>query len=190
MIQKKKKGEFQYLDRLKSNYLWKILLYLVIGLAIFMIGLLLNKMEPRNIFSVIAILMVLPGAKQVVGLIATFPYHSVTKKEYEHILSYLKEGQNLYVDMLMTSKDRIMLFPYMVEVPGKIIALADPKEKDVKGVEKDLFQNVRNYCSDYQVCVFKEEKYFLRELSRMIPQEVKEEEREQVLKILFTLVMP
>lgn len=189
-MKRKKKGEYHYLDQLKSRYLWKILLFFVIGLAIFLLGLVLNKMEPRNIFSVIAILMVLPGAKQVVGFVVTFPYHSVNRKEYDEMLSHVKEGETLYVDMLMTSRERIMLFPYMAEVPGKIIALCDPKEKDVKEVEKYLSGNVRNYCSDYQVCVFSDKKYFIRELGRMKPQEVNEQEREQVLKILFTLVMP
>ncbi len=57
-----------------------VIAIIVIALAIFGIGLLLNKMSRANIFTVLAILCVLPWAKQLVALIVLFPYHSVSRE--------------------------------------------------------------------------------------------------------------
>ena len=71
---KVQRGEFGYIRTRKRRALTGTLLMAVIGIAVFVVGLLLNKMSNRNIFTVIAILFVLPGAKNLVALIVTFPY--------------------------------------------------------------------------------------------------------------------
>ena len=71
------KGSFEYINKKKKRKIIMVIAIIVIALAIFGVGLLLNKMSRANIFTVLAILCVLPWAKQLVALIVLFPYHSV-----------------------------------------------------------------------------------------------------------------
>ncbi len=63
------KGDCGYISNRKKKALMGVLLMAAAGLAVFIAGLLLNKMSNRNIFSVIAVLFVLPGAKYLVRFI-------------------------------------------------------------------------------------------------------------------------
>ena len=74
------KGSFEYIKKKKKRKIIMVVAIIVIAAAIFGIGLLLNKMSRANIFTVLAILCVLPWAKQLVALIVLFPYHSVSRE--------------------------------------------------------------------------------------------------------------
>ena len=69
---KVQRGDFGYIKAKKKKSLTGTLCMAAIGVAIFLTGLFLNKMSNRNIFTVIAILFVLPGAKFLVAYIVTF----------------------------------------------------------------------------------------------------------------------
>ena len=77
------KGSFEYIKKKKKRKIIMVVAIIVIAAAIFGIGLLLNKMSRANIFTVLAILCVLPWAKQLVALIVLFPYHSVSRERYD-----------------------------------------------------------------------------------------------------------
>ena len=57
---KKTKGEYGYITKSKKLDIIKMLIYIGIAAAIFIIGLFLNKMSYQNIFTIVAILFVLP----------------------------------------------------------------------------------------------------------------------------------
>ena len=67
------KGCPGYIDAQKKSRIMKTLLYVLIGIAIFVLGLCLNKFEKSNIFTVIAVLMVLPAAKALISVIVLLP---------------------------------------------------------------------------------------------------------------------
>ena len=72
--QKLERREYGYLAQKKRSALFHTVLMVLIGLVIFVVGLLLNKMEARNVFTIAAICMVLPAAKSFVSVIVLFPY--------------------------------------------------------------------------------------------------------------------
>ena len=80
---KKEKGEYGYITKSKKIDLIKMAIYIVIALAIVVVGLLLNKMSIQNIFTVVAILFVLPWARVLVEFIMLFPYHTPDKAQNE-----------------------------------------------------------------------------------------------------------
>lgn len=85
------KGSFEYINKKKKRKIIMVIAIIVIALAIFGVGLLLNKMSRANIFTVLAILCVLPWAKQLVALIVLFPYHSVSRERYEKARSAFRQ---------------------------------------------------------------------------------------------------
>ena len=75
--QKLKKGEYGYIDFKRRTQPLMVLFYILIGLGIFGLGLLLNKFEKANLFTIISFLFVLPAAKKLVNFIVFAPFRTI-----------------------------------------------------------------------------------------------------------------
>ena len=180
------KGDFGYINNRKKKALTGVILMAAAGLAVFIAGLLLNKMSNRNIFSVIAVLFVLPGAKYLVRFIITFPYHSADRETYNRIKGHTDGKMQLYADMLVTSSEKVMLLDFIAVGNKYVIALASSKNQEIK---KYLSDGVHNWGDSYKVKVLDNEKIFLREIDNVTPQETDEEEEANVKSYLTSLVV-
>lgn len=187
-----KKGEFGYIDRQKRWRCLMILAILAIAVAIFIIGLLLNKMSRANIFTVFAILCVLPWAKQVVGLIVLFPYHSVTRERYERVQGILEEqglsDVRLYTDLVITSPDKIMNLDFAVVGAGQVIALTGKEGQDIGYIREYLTKGVHHW-GEFRVKVLDSEKLFVRELKEFEGRAADDEESSQVDSYIRSLMV-
>ena len=86
------KGEYGYISKVKKMDIVKMLIYVAIALAIFVVGLFLNQMSHKNIFTVIAVLFVLPWARIFVEFILLFPYQTPAREDYTKIVPIIKES--------------------------------------------------------------------------------------------------
>ena len=175
------KGDFGYINNRKKKALTGVILMAAAGLAVFIAGLLLNKMSNRNIFSVIAVLFVLPGAKYLVRFIITFPYN--------RIKGHTDGKMQLYADMLVTSSEKVMLLDFIAVGNKYVIALASSKNQEIQYIKKYLSDGVHNWGDSYKVKVLDNEKIFLREIDNVTPQETDEEEEANVKSYLTSLVV-
>lgn len=75
-MKKYNKFEKGYLTYRKNRLFLNVALNVLAAVIIFIAGLLLNKMQPRNIFSVLALLFVLPVGRSL----ATFLFFCHIKK--------------------------------------------------------------------------------------------------------------
>lgn len=187
-----KKGEFGYIDRQKRYRCIMILAILVIAVAIFVTGLLLNKMSRANIFTVFAILCVLPWAKQVVGLVVLFPYHSVTGERYRRVQAILeKRGLSdvrLYTDLVITSPDKIMNLDFAVIGAGQVIVLTGKAGQDTGYIREYLTKGVHHW-GEFRVKVLDSEKIFVRELEEFEERDVDVEENSRVDSYIRSLMV-
>lgn len=188
-----KKGDFGYIDRQKRWRCIMIFVIFAVAVAIFVVGLFLNKMSRTNIFTVFAILCVLPWARQVVGLVVLFPYHSVGKERYERIRGLLQERQELskarlYTDLVITSPDKIMNLDFAVVGGGQVIALVGKEGQDIGYIREYLTRGVHNQ-ADFQVRVFGREKAFIRELEALEWKDTDKEEDSRVDSYLYSLIV-
>ena len=87
----KKRGEYGYIAARKKKTLLGTIIIALIGVAIFLVGLFLNKMSNRNLFTIIAVLAVLPAAKQLVAFIVLFPFKTTQKERYQKAIEMMKE---------------------------------------------------------------------------------------------------
>lgn len=183
------KGDYGYINNRKKKALTGVVLMAVAGLAVFIAGLLLNKMSNRNIFSVIAVLFVLPGAKYLVRFIITFPYHSADRETYNKIKDHTNGKMQLYADMLVTSSEKIMFLDFIAVGNKYVLALATGKNQEIPYIKKYLADGVHNWGDGYKVKVLDNEKNFIREIDNITVQETDKEEEANVKSYLTSLVV-
>lgn len=186
---KAKKGEFGYLDKRKKGAMLWIVLLVVIALAIYIVGLLLNKMSNRNIFTIIAILFALPIAKQLVAVIVLFPYHSVGQERYRKVADHLPEKMELMTDLVITSTEHVMHLDFLVLGHNQVIGLLGNGKQQLPEVRSYLKNGVHNWGSDYKVKIVDSEKLFLQELQAIPKAEPDQEEEERVRSYLHSLIV-
>lgn len=189
MEEKKKKrparGEMGYLNSQKKYRIKKTLLYVLIGIAIFVLGLCLNKFEKTNIFTVIAVLMVLPAAKALVGVIVLFPYQSVSTERVEKVKQLLSGADVMYTDMVFTSPDKVMFLAFLVIKQDEILCLAGREKEDLRYIEKYLREELKKRMLSKKLYVTADEKNFLL---RVAHAEFAEEISEELTAYLKSLM--
>lgn len=90
------RGQLGYLEYKKKRAIAGTIAMAVLGIIVFLVGFFLNDMSNRNIFTVVAVLFALPGAKFLVAFIVAFPYHTVGKEQYDKVKKHLGEGRIVY----------------------------------------------------------------------------------------------
>lgn len=161
----------------------------LLGIAVFIIGLLLNHMSNQNLFTVIAVLFVLPGAKSMVAFIVLFPYKTVSKELYENAQEKLSDGMTLYSDLVITSSEKVMHLDLLAVGNGQVIGLAGKKNPDISYLRKYVRDGVLNWGTDYKVKIVEGEKNFLAEIANVKMVEQDEEEEKNVKSYLTSLIV-
>ena len=165
------KGEYGYLQRVKKNALGHTLLMVAIGLAIFVLGLLLNKMEATNIFTVFAFLMVLPAAKSFVTVIVTFPYRPITEEKRNRLEGMKRESDELFYNMVFTSTERVMHLDCAYVTGSQIIGYTERKRDDAKKIEEYLKKELEIRQLGHKVYIATEEKQLEKRMALRSEQE-------------------
>ena len=184
-----KRGDYGYIRARKRNALIKTILMALIGAAIFIAGLFLNKMSNKNIFTVIAVLFVLPVAKSLVAFIVLFPYRTVSKELYEKTQAKLPKGMTLYADLVITSSEKVMHLDLLAVGNGQVIGILGKGRQELSYVRKYLRDGIHNWGEDYKVKIVEGERNFLAELSSVPEEEVDGEEEEKVKSYLISLIV-
>lgn len=186
---KVKKGEFGYINRRKKEVVLWLVGLVGIAVAIYLAGLLLNKMSNRNVFTVIAVLFALPIAKQIVALILLFPYHSITQESYQKALDHLPEGMVLMTDLVITSPEHVMHLDFLAVGQNQVIGLIGEGKQQLSEVRAYLSKGVHNWGSDYKVKIVDSEKLFYQELKNVPTTETYLDEEERVKSYLISLIV-
>jgi hypothetical protein len=189
MNMKIKRGDFGYIKAKKRQSLRGTALMALLGGIIFLVGLLLNNMSNRNVFTVIAVLFVLPGAKSLVAFIVAFPYQSVSRERYDRALAVLPDGMTMYTDLIITSAEKVMKLDFAAVGNGQVICLAGTEKQDISYIRSYLTKGIHNWGEGYKVKIVDSEKIFLSELARVELREVDAAEEEQVKSYITSLIV-
>ena len=184
-----KRGDFGYIAARKKWALFGVFAMLCIGIAVFLLGLFLNKMSNRNIFTVIAVLFTLPGARFLVAFIVMFPYKSVDRERYNAIAGKIPQNMQLYTDLVVTSSEKIMHLDFVAVGNGQVIGLLGEGKQELSYVRSYLTKGVANWGDGYRVKIVEREKVFLSELAAVEPKEVDGEQEEKVKSFLVSLIV-
>ena len=186
---KKKKGEYGYIAKSKRIDIVKMCIYLAIALAIFVLGLFLNKMSYQNIFTIVAIMFVLPWARVLVEFIVFFPYQTPDKKQYDKVKSVVSKEAVLASDMVITSTEKSMGLNFLFMGNGYVVGLVMNQKQNADEIQKYLKKGVDNWSDKYRVKIYGNFDDFLKDVREAKEKEITEKERENVEKYIFSLVV-
>ena len=181
------KSEFGYIkNQKKINMIW-LLVFVLIGVAIFLCGYLLTGTR-ANIFTVIAVLMVLPAAKRVVALVVMMPRKGVVRERYDTMLQAAGEGI-LFTDYVFTSTEKIMHLDFLLIKNGNVLGVAAPSRQDVEYMKKYLTDSVHKAASEFHVKVFEKDEQMLQYVDKLAQAEADPERTEKVREYLHSLAV-
>ena len=156
--QKLERGQYGYLKEKKQMALFGMVLMVVIGIAIFITGLLLNKMEVTNIFTVVAICMVMPAAKYFVSYVVMFPYKPMTEETKDRLDSFAGEGDTVLYDVVFTSSEKVMHLDCIYVTGHQIIGYTSRVKDNVAIIQEYLKKELKMRCISYTVYIATQEK--------------------------------
>lgn len=160
------KGSFGYINKRKKSQLIKTIVLFSIALTIFVAGYLLNKNSRNNVWTVVAVLMVLPSTKMLVSYIVLAPYHSVKKELYDKVLLAVGQTDLFYTDYVITSTEKSMGLSFIVVKGKEIIGLCMREKDNEKYISEYIEKLVKLHSLNCHVYITKEESKFMKAVTR------------------------
>ncbi|CDD34556.1 putative uncharacterized protein [Roseburia sp. CAG:309] len=182
------KCQFGYINKQKKFQFAMLMLYVLIGVGLFLIGLAVHKTQ-ANLFTVLGILMVLPAAKRVIALVLMVPRKSVGKERFEKVQEALPESAAILTDYVFTSTEKVMSLDFVIVMNKNVYGIKDQKKTDDAYVEKYLSETISAGARGYRVQLFENDDAFLAMLKRSERKETAPEERPVQDKIVHDLTI-
>ena len=184
---RKNKGELGYITGQKKWHALMLLVYILIGIGIFFLGYFLNHGNKANVFTVLAILTVLPATKRIVAIVVLFPYHSEKKERWDEIKAFLGEHATLLTDYVFTSSDNVMHLSFVVVDRGNVIGVMDDKKQRIDTTGSYFRKSVCNFGPNYNVHLVKSVDELKKMYSEIEAREGAEAQEEAVLNLIRSL---
>lgn len=131
-MKKYKKFEKGYLTYRKRKLFLNIAVNIISAVSIFVFGLLLNKMQPRNIFSVLSLLFVLPIGRSLSTLFILLPYKEMSDESTAKAEESIKTKGILLYSPVFTSAEDVMHLDLIAVFNGKVLAYKEKTGNSVK----------------------------------------------------------
>lgn len=198
------KGAHGYIKYKKKNQLRNTIIIALVIVIIFVVGYLLNDNSKNNVFTILAILLVLPGAKILVGYIVVAPYHSMDDKEYEEVCKVVSNSASMLSDLVITSPDKVMNLDCAIIDDHHVIALLGKAGQDTSYIQTYLSRMIKNQGYNCEVKVLTDYGKFLsrvktlgitkeqinaRNESKQNKANSSSGEREKIVSLLKTLIV-
>lgn len=166
-----KKCQYGYIRHEKKKQFFFTLIAFCCCAGIFVLGLALNKFEKTNIFTIIAVLGMLPTVKLLIRYIVFFPYKSVSDTEYAAVISMLPNHaptENLLIDCVFTTRERIMNLDFVVVTDHMVYGLVGKKSRKkadyIQKTEEVLTNCIRGWGFSNKIALCTDIKTFERML--------------------------
>lgn len=151
------RGEYGYLAWKKKRDVWHTVLLAAVAVGIFILGLCLNKMEVANVFTVLAMLMVLPMAKSLVAVILLLPYHPHTREEAQRLSALAGPEDLVMYDVVFTSAESPMHLDAVFFTGHQLLGYTSRRKDKTENIKKYLEKELKARCLDYAVFLTAEE---------------------------------
>lgn len=191
-----KKGSYGYIKNKRKKLILWLILDVVVAVGIFVLGLFLNKFSNKNIFTIIAMLFTLPGAKIFVSLVVIFPYKGFTKEVYDKVRKVTYNSEAVLYDLVLTSPERVMYIKsmaitddeYVIVPDDKMIKAKDSKEY-IEHMKKYVGKHMSNYGFEKNVIIVKDEDKYIDKLEKISYQLDNDKVEDSLHKIINTLLI-
>ena len=186
---KYKKSEWGYIKKKKRAMILYTLVFAVIIAAIYLTGYYLNDKSNASVWTVAAIVLVLPAAKFFVSFLVLFPYKTPDKEKWNEINEVLKSGSSLWSDLVITSQEKVMNLDFLVISHHSVLAVLGNEKQELSYVRLYLSKGVHNFADGYQVKVYENYEGFLKAVKALDDREDNREEKEKAEGYLMSLIV-
>ena len=131
-MKKYKKFEKGYLNYRKRKLFLNVALNVLAAVVIFIIGLFLNKMQAKNIFSVLALLFVLPVGRSLATFFVLMPYKEMKDKDLLKAEESIEGRGILLYSPVFTSSENVMHLDLIAVFKGRILGYKEKMDKSVR----------------------------------------------------------
>lgn len=152
---KLQKGEYGFIQSRRKIEILKTVLMFALSLAVFLIGYSVTKTR-ANLFTVVAVLGMLPASKCAVSMIMFLKSSTGTREAYEEIAAHM-DGMPAVYDLVITTAERA--YPVLAIACGgqALYGFVEKKGKDLKKLEQHLSQMLKqNQHSSVHVKLFED----------------------------------
>ncbi|MBQ4068933.1 MAG: hypothetical protein IJC76_06750 [Lachnospiraceae bacterium] len=164
MIQKGEKG---YINHRKLVLLLTVLV-LMISVAVFFFTGYIRYKSTKTIFTVLAVLMVLPAAKQFVMYAVISSYKSADFEMYDYIKSLVDNCDvQIISDLVITSPEKVTNIDFICVKGAKIIGYAPHKKVDIDFITNNLRNVINPYYKINQIKFYTEYDKFKNAVENM-----------------------
>lgn len=173
MKSKISKGQYGYLEYKRKLEICKTFFYFLLPLSIFFTGWYTTGTK-KNLFTVIAILGLLPASKNAVSLIMYLRGKGCSKEIHDLIHPHMGQLVSLY-DLIFTTYDKIYPINNLVLKGHSLCGFTDCDKLVEKNIEKYLMDSLlQNGHKNYTVKIFKDIKKYMERLDQLTVSEVEE----------------
>lgn len=131
-MKKTNKFEKGYLSNRKQKLFVNVALNIVAAVIIFIVGLFLNKMQPRNIFSVLALLFILPVGRSLATLFILLPYKELKNDRLQEVENNIREKGILLYSPVFTSSEHVMHLDLIAVFKGRMLGYKEKMGTSVR----------------------------------------------------------
>lgn len=165
------KGSYGYIKDKRTKLIMWLFLDIAVAVAIFIIGLMLNDFSNANIFTVVAMLFTLPGAKILVSLIVVFPYKGLSDEIHKQIAKKTNNSEAVLYDLVLTSPEKVMYIKSVAITNDEYIILPDNKMLKSKSKDTELdsmnayiHKHMSNYGFEKEIVIIENEMDYVEKL--------------------------
>jgi hypothetical protein len=138
-----KKGEYGYLAYQKKMEIIKTITLFVISLSIYIAGY-LSSGKRDNLFTVIAILGMLPASKSFVSMVMFFRFKTGNKDVYDKVEEAVAPDMPVFYDAVITTVQKSYPVNVFCCCDGNLYGFTEDEKIDVKIIEKHFKEMLRN----------------------------------------------
>lgn len=131
-MKKYNKFEKGYLTCRKQRLFMNVASNVLVAVVIFIFGLFLNKMQARNIFSVLALRFVLPVGRSLATLFILLPYKELKDDKLKRAEEDIDGRGILLYSPVFTSAENVMCFDLIAVFKGRILGFKEKAGSSAK----------------------------------------------------------
>lgn len=131
-MKKTNKFEKGYLSNRKQKLFINVALNIAAAVIIFIVGLFLNKMQTRNIFSVLALLFILPVGRSLATLFILLPFKELKNDKLVKVENSIKGKGVLLYSPVFTSPEHVMHLDLIAVFKGRMLGYKEKMGTSVR----------------------------------------------------------
>lgn len=186
-MEKIEKGQYGYINHRKKTQLIITGICFLVVFIVFFTGLIINNWDRNNIYTVAAIVLVLPSAKFAVSYLIVCNYKTPDKKVYNEITENVS---NLCIlsDCAIACKDKRAYVEFAIITDSCIYCYSNTKI-DTKYFEDNVAEFIKSCGDTVNVKLIRELDVFINRIKSLNNVEMKENKIERVKKDFLILVL-